>query len=346
MAGATGSGKTSALNALLGYRELLPTSNQEASTAVPCKIAYNDDEDPSQRFRGEVKFRDREDVKKQLGEFYGDMKARQGLRDGESDEHYDALRELEANLKPTLELINTLWGLEQDQVENMSCEDLLDSNPEVSNLFGTTKQFHDSELDTFSDMVKPYMDSTVALHGESGSEFAVWPLVEKVDLFVKSDILRNGLTLVDLPGLADSVESRAAVAEKYFAKLCATLIVCPAPRAADEHTGVKLMSDNQEQRLQMDGKFHKRSFCVVVSQIDRIDPKAALRTKTANDNTRLRDLCDKKPKLVKQHKQMKTSLKGQEKELSKLVSAAKRANKRVSSLNHSENSNIPPYHMK
>lgn len=48
--GATGAGKTSVIDTLLGFRDLLPSSNQAAATAVPCVIAYDNNLDPSQAF--------------------------------------------------------------------------------------------------------------------------------------------------------------------------------------------------------------------------------------------------------------------------------------------------------
>jgi hypothetical protein len=61
------------------------------------------------------------------------------------------------------------------------------------------------------------------------------------------------------------------VANKFAQKLQITAIVAPARRAIDEKTGVQLMSDYQTLRMQLDGKYNKKSFCVVVSQVDEID---------------------------------------------------------------------------
>jgi hypothetical protein len=61
------------------------------------------------------------------------------------------------------------------------------------------------------------------------------------------------------------------VAEGYYQNLAITAIVTPAMRAVDEKTGLKLMGKYQETRMQLDGKYHKDSFCVVVSKTDDID---------------------------------------------------------------------------
>ncbi|KAI1373167.1 hypothetical protein F4677DRAFT_462536 [Hypoxylon crocopeplum] len=304
VAGPTGSGKTSALNALLGFSELLPTNNQEAATAVPCKVVYNNDDRPAFKFRASVTFRSKTNLTKQLDRFFEDLQSRDELQEADtgSSEDFEALRNANATLKPTFEMIRTVFGLEQHEVSKMTTGDLLKSKEDVGKLLGTIKKCYSGNLDKLSEQMKPYMDSTTAQHTGSGSEFAAWPLIDEVEILVKSDALRNGVVLVDLPGLADSVESRAAVAEAYFPKLVATLIVSPARRAADDSTAVKLMSDHQELRMKMDGKFHKRSYCVVVSQIDQIDRRSALRSREAKSNQELQQLLEKeKSVLSKKH---------------------------------------------
>lgn len=96
----------------------------------------------------------------------------------------------------------------------------------------------------------------------------IWPLVQEVKVSVKASILKDGLELVDLPGASDTVTSRAKVAERYAGNMDMVLIVMPASRAADENTGVRLMTQYQEVGMQMAGKYHSRGFCAVVSKID------------------------------------------------------------------------------
>jgi hypothetical protein len=64
------------------------------------------------------------------------------------------------------------------------------------------------------------------------------------------------------------------VAEDYYQNLSVTAIVTPAIRAVDEKTGVKLMGNYQELRMQLDGKYNKNNFCVAVSKIDDMDVDA------------------------------------------------------------------------
>ncbi|KAI0530184.1 hypothetical protein GGR58DRAFT_524900, partial [Xylaria digitata] len=291
VAGATGSGKTSALNALLGFHDLLPTNNEEAATAVQCKVAFNDDIDSEHAFRCHVTFQSKEALEIKIKQFVNDLKVRDELEESHSGSAEDeqALREFESVLQPTREMVNIVFGLQDDRVDKLGVDGVLKSNPEAFELLGTVKKFHSGDAEAISKQMKPYMDSTIADHFTSGTSFAAWPLIEQVELFIKSDILRNGVVLVDLPGLGDAVESRALVAERSFNQLTATLIVTQATRAADNSTAVDLMSKNHEMAMMMDGKFRRETFCVCLSQIDQIDRKAALRKSDAKANTDLQN---------------------------------------------------------
>lgn len=149
---------------------------------------------------------------------------------------------------------------------------------------------------------------------------------------MKSDILLNGVVLVDLPGLADSVESRAAVAERYFPKLAATLIVAPASRAADDPTSVNLISSHQELRMKLDGKFHKRAYCVVLSQIDQIDRESDFKKKWTKSSKELQSLLTQEKDLKDQRKVKSTEKSDASKKLSKFITEEKAALKKMKKL--------------
>ncbi|KAI1175248.1 hypothetical protein F4777DRAFT_598697 [Nemania sp. FL0916] len=299
VAGATGSGKTSVLNALLGVQELLPTNNEEAATAVRCNVYFNDDTRPEYAFRCHIKFKPKQALEIRLEQFFKDLESRNMLaasHDG-SPEDEDALRTLQASLRHTSEMISIVFGLQHHEIEGLDPEAILNSNPAAMDMLGTVKAFNSSKAEEISKMTKPYTDSTVAYHNESGTRFAAWPLIEEVDLFLKSPILLNGIGLVDLPGLGDAVESRASVAEQSFGQLAATMIVTPATRAADNSTAVNLMSKHHEIAMMLDGKFHKQTFCVCISQIDQINRKAALRKPDATENGDLQNCLEEEAEL-------------------------------------------------
>lgn len=243
---------------------------------------------------------------------------------------YNDLQVVDNNIDEVLSKILTIWDLDQEDLINESTESLLAKNNDVLALLGRTISITDAESDSFADKIKPYLDSASADHGDTGLQFPAWPLIDEVRIYLKSDVLKNGIVLVDLPGLADNVESRAAVAQRYFSQLTLTAIVTPIIRARNEQTGVQLMTDHQELMMQMDGKFHKKAFCVVLSKMDEIDVKAHLKrhAEEARADQSLEDSRDKlrllRSKYVEDDRRLKEALQNQ-KSLKKKYDAARKA---------------------
>ena len=272
VAGRTGAGKSTILNMLLEIPELLPSSNSEAATSCACRVSWNTDDDPNRKFRAEVAFRSFEDVKQELDELFAMILQRQRGNDGDLTNGEAALdwmqqeAEMENGIAEGVKKINAVWGLDEEALETMTPEAILHSNHAILQLLGTIHTIHSEDAEQFAQTVKPYLDSS-----ETAQGFKARPLIKEVKLFVKAPLLEHGAVLVDLPGLSDAVESRAQVAERYRQHLDITAIVTPARRAIDEKTGVQLMSDYQALRMQLDGKYDRKGFCVVVSQVDEID---------------------------------------------------------------------------
>ncbi|KAH8885409.1 hypothetical protein GQ53DRAFT_877250 [Thozetella sp. PMI_491] len=279
--GATGAGKTSLLNAVLGYRELLPTNSSEAATSTACQIGYNNDEDPEKAFRAEIKFRDKQNFKEELDEFFRDLSFRRKLRAGDSDDEYDhdnkddkdrlaALREATENIQETYAKLHAIWpDLSLAHLELMKTDDLLKpDHPGVAKL-GTTSIMNSPNAEDFSARIKSFLDSSQTIIDDRGAmKVALWPFIKHVRVYVKAPVLKHGRVLVDLPGLSDATESRTTLARSFYDKLAITLIVTPAVRAADEQTARGLMDENQELRLRMNDQCDGRSFGVVLSKTD------------------------------------------------------------------------------
>ncbi|KAK4043111.1 hypothetical protein C8A01DRAFT_32751 [Parachaetomium inaequale] len=271
VAGVTGAGKTSLLNAILEYPELLPSSNTEAATATVCRIAWNYDDTEGHELRADVKFRSKEAIVQELHDVLTAVKDRKALREQyfeDEDKRTQAIDEMTDIISRGISKICAVWGLDEGEIEDMehTVESVLADNDHIVNILGREMTMYSSDSDSFAAEVKPYLDSTPTPEG-----ITAWPLIEEVRIYVKAEILKHGIVLVDLPGLSDMVEDRSAVAEGYYQNLAVTAIVTPAIRAVDEKTGVKLMGNHQELRMQLDGKYHKDSFCVVVSKIDDMD---------------------------------------------------------------------------
>jgi hypothetical protein len=205
VAGATGAGKTSLLNALLEYPELLPSSSTEAATATVCRISYNHDDRKGREFRAVVKFRTEEAVMKELSDVLTAVKDRKMLKEQEfesEDARDEAMEELTSIISRGVTKMCAAWGLDESELEDMehTVESVMAHKDHIVDLLGTTLKIDSSDAEDFATEVKPYLDSTRTSDG-----IIAWPLIEEVQVYVKSEILRHGIILVDLPGLSDMV---------------------------------------------------------------------------------------------------------------------------------------------
>lgn len=260
---------------------MLPPNDALVATAAICQVAYNYYDDPKKAFRAEITFRKYMDVKRELNKFFDDIKLRNQLlngrgefEDGDDNESPDSsdLGEVIERIKATAEKIEPVWGYSLTELEDMSTQDLLRKSDPAVKYLNTIKPINERDLATFAPAIKPYLDATTTtVSGKAGHEtrdMAVWPLIDHVKVWVKSDILRGGIVLVDLPGLGEVVETRAAVAKKFYNKLAVTIVVSPSVRAAGEKTAVDLMTENQEITMRMSGKLDDRGYCIVLSKAD------------------------------------------------------------------------------
>lgn len=301
-AGVTGAGKTSAINSILRQRNLLPSSNEAAATAVPCVIEYNHDEQHA--FRAEISFRERADIAQDLDRYFSSLSQRLARLnvnesfDDDDDAYNDIEEEVEEDIQETLEMVSSVFGLDEDELAQETRDSIFAKNPAVLQLLGTTHKINESDASLFAERIRPYMDSVEGEH--YGRRFAAWPLIREAKIFVRSDVLKNGTVLVDLPGLADNVESRSAVASEYLRKLDILAVVTPVIRARNERTGVQLMSDHQALCMQMDGKYHKNSICVILSKMDDMDVGSFLHQhRVAVDQDPMLQACLARHKLTK-----------------------------------------------
>ncbi|KAK4128537.1 hypothetical protein N657DRAFT_676305 [Parathielavia appendiculata] len=262
VAGATGTGKTSRLNALLEYPELLASSSTDAATATVCRTAWNRDDAEGHEFRADVKFRTKEAVVKALNKILTAVKDRKEPSEQEfesEDERIEAIEELTDVISRGINKICAVWALDEGEIEDMEyiVESVTADNEQIVGLLGTGIAVYSSDTDEFAAEVKSYLDSTLTPEG-----IPAWPLIEGIRIDVKSEILKHGIILV---------EDRSAMVEHYYQKLSVTAIVTPAIRAVDLKTGVKLMGNYQELRMQLNGKYHKDNICVVISKIDDME---------------------------------------------------------------------------
>ncbi|KAK1998310.1 hypothetical protein LX36DRAFT_749141 [Colletotrichum falcatum] len=184
-------------------------------------------------------------------------------------------------------------GLTQDLVRKSSPEEIIRRSSAFSDIFRsgrgdrTEKTFKPVKAvcrKRFLELLRPYVSSSTATL--SGAQY--WPLVEQVEVFLQSRILRHGIKLVDLPGVMDALESRAQIARDYFERLEKRIVVTPATRAADNRAAAELiLSERDTMVLDMNDMLKPDSLCVAITKIDDIDCESAENEFSTDDIRRI-----------------------------------------------------------
>lgn len=273
--GATGAGKTSLINALLGLEGLLPSSSENSSTATITKISTLRNAAPEICFRAKIEFIELSEFKADLDRFYGDVAAENKEEDSDNDDSEDedepgmAAAERTARVRHWLKKLNAIYPLmDDDEIKASTAEEMIADEAVQQVLTGGPLVFEDANLEAFSHNLKPYVDSSLKKNSV-GRHMSVWPLVRIVNLYTNAAILDHEVVLVDLPGSNnDSNEARSAIAGNFKDQLLITAIVAPAERAISDKGASLLCSKHEELRLMMDRKFKPSRLCFVMSQID------------------------------------------------------------------------------
>lgn len=275
--GATGSGKSSIINAILGETQLVPTNCMRACTAVVTEIAYNDSAQSD--YRAVIEFVSRREWQDELEVLLGDIvtggKVAANVNDDDSEAGI-AFAKVQA-VYPHLNKRN---------LPKATVDELLGCDY-IKHVVGTEIEFNTSTAEQLHEQIQKYVDSKEKLaedfetHGLQSSaaldEIAYWPLIRTVKIYTKSPVLEAGSVLVDLPGVADSNAARAAIAKKYLEKCSALWIVAPIIRAVDDKSARHLMSEGFKRQLWRDGTIQRMTFiCSKTDEISISEARAAL----------------------------------------------------------------------
>jgi hypothetical protein len=240
---------------------VVPTNCMRACTAVVTEISYNfETADP---YRGLIEFISEADWLKELKALYHDLLNEYG-------EMRDVARDAEAGVA---------WAKIHAVYPKKTKDDLTRTNPEklvkennVQSVLGTTQVVEDDNSWRFYKELQKYVDSEEKKE-DSEKTMESWPLIRVVKIFTKSEVLKTGACIVDLPGVHDANAARAAVADGYMQNCTGLWIVAPITRAVDDKSAHKLMGEGFRRQLLMDGGFSSISF--ICSKADDISVSEA-----------------------------------------------------------------------
>ncbi|KAF7899573.1 hypothetical protein EAF00_003909 [Botryotinia globosa] len=269
--GGSGTGKSSVINALLGEEDLLPVSDEVASTAVIVEISYSNSEDPERMYSATIEGVSKSEIQQELEELYEDMAA-WNLGVGEEEEE-----EEEEGEEPDTEIMQRM----QNTVSKYKCvfaelKTLDDwAKTSVDKLLATTsaqllmdkkRTITKDNVKEFAASIKPFIDTSKTKDGGVGH--SLWPLVKVVRLFIKAPILKAGIVFVDLPGVHDTSAARNAIARNHMKSLDISCVVAPSVRAGSDKGAHVILNSIQKRDMQFDGLFTADSLFFVVSKTD------------------------------------------------------------------------------
>ncbi|KAF2478666.1 hypothetical protein BDY17DRAFT_56323 [Neohortaea acidophila] len=100
----------------------------------------------------------------------------------------------------------------------------------------------------------------LTLSGRKFDQPALWPLIRQVSIFVRGPRILNDITIVDLPGISDTNESRANLTKEYIKSCDCVWIVSRIDRVVDDDTALRLLSTY--------GRVFKGSVAVICTRSD------------------------------------------------------------------------------
>lgn len=266
VAGATGAGKSSLINALLDEEKLLPTSGFRACTAVITEISYNESDDPKKAYRAEVEFISQEEwdselkllhaelvEDKQLSSAYLDTNAEAGIA-------YAKIRAVYPDL--THEMII------KSKVAELGKRDV------VANVLGKTRKITCSNARDLYTSLQKYLDSKdkdTKGGPRRENDMAFWPLIKVVKVYTRASALETGVCIVDLPGIHDANAARSAVARKYMAECNSVWIAAPIKRAVDDEAARKLLGMNSRLQMKLDGIYSNVTFICTMTDAVQVE---------------------------------------------------------------------------
>ncbi|OCT44484.1 tat pathway signal sequence [Cladophialophora carrionii] len=265
--GATGAGKSSVINAMLDEERLVPTNCMRACTAVVTEISYNHEEGAP--YRAEVEFISRDDWHKMLKILFQDLLDNSGQVSRECTDEDSESGIAYAQIKAVYPRMT------KDDMENITIDRLIEHDNVAC--LGTTREIQSDDPTMFYKKLQRYVDSKEKTHGmkekarkkdSKPREMEFWPLIRVVRLYVKAPALATGAVIVDLPGVHDSNQARAAVAQGYMKQCTGLWIVAPITRAVDDKSAKTLLGDTFKRQLKMDGGFDSVTF--ICSKTDDI----------------------------------------------------------------------------
>ncbi|XP_041069421.1 nuclear GTPase SLIP-GC-like isoform X2 [Carcharodon carcharias] len=212
--GQTGAGKSSLVNAVLEEESLLPTSSTGACTSAITKVQSG----RGRKFKAEIEF-----LKEK--EWNEELKVLVELceKDDDSDDDDEDNKEVEMAKNK----LKTIYG---DYGPEKNYEDLIKMNIYQDIPKSGKKILSEENAEELSKKLDPYIRSKA-----NQTNKIYWPFVKSVSVYIpNSQILPEGIALIDFPGSGDSNKARDEMWRENLINCSSVWIVSAISRALDE----------------------------------------------------------------------------------------------------------------
>ena len=254
--GSTGMGKSGLLNAILGERELLPTDNGQACTGAIIEVLWNPDDDPAPVYKAKIIFLQAEEWQTELEQLYQNLKSLAREDEGDDD---GADLELQTRIDTAMEKVRAVYpDIENEQDVNKTSVTELINHSNARNL-SQELAFAGQNRKKFCSQIRPFIVSSVP-----GGKFAPWPLVKMAQIYIKSEILKDGLVLVHIPGSMDTNAARNSLAQTYQKELSVNCILAPSKRVSSDQAAHVALNETYKRHLQLDGHWNTNNIIFIV----------------------------------------------------------------------------------
>ncbi len=256
-------GKSSLINALLGQPILAVGGAVGACTCVITSVHYH----PHNHYRAEIDFISLADWRVELAAIAEALSAQPFEEDTDQDRD-----EREESLKAAREKMDAVYREVPDRgVAEILADARLRLPEDIARRMNTGEPLiiQVENARTLRDKVKQYL---VGRHQHPDAQF--WPLISRVRIYGKFEVLGNGVVLVDLPGLNDPNPAREQVTKKYLQDAHYIWLVCNSQVGIDRIFTNILRNEGLLLRLFLAGRLD--AFSVIATQIDHVNLQAVL----------------------------------------------------------------------
>ncbi|KAK6509059.1 hypothetical protein TWF481_003823 [Arthrobotrys musiformis] len=285
--GESGVGKSTLLNALVSYDNIVPTSGMRACTSCATEFSQRTPEMKA-AFTAVIEYTTLEEAKEEMSILCEDIQdealAQNGSLEEEEEEEdgddgainsqafkRDSRMDVSATdaYKSALsKLIALLPGFTDKEVST--------SAGKLESLYKTSQWLQEDkkilESDDEDSFVKEIHQLISGLGDGSSNEPRLWPLIKVVKIYLDAPVLETGAVLVDLPGLQDNNPARTSVAKNYLQKADKIIIVARLNRILTNDTATALARMGYAKQMEFDGR---KSITIVGTCCDQFDANDA-----------------------------------------------------------------------